>query len=416
MNSLVRKVPYKIFHLAKYYPPMPGGIETHVQSLARAQAALGAEVSVLCVNGLGRKKEQSLRTKTLQEQDNNVLVTSLGRLGSFARLDICPEILEKLRQAINDSDILIHLHTPNPTMLIAWLIAKGITGGTRQSQKSLVITHHSDIIKQQFLKYALRPIEYLVYKNASCILTASPRYIQGSKFLQAFKNKTKALPLGLDYSKYIHPTQAALSYSRSLQDTYRAPIWLIVGRLVYYKAIHVAIEALALVPGTLIVIGTGPLEKELKSQAKKLGLSKRILWHGHASADELTGAYYAATALWFPSNVRSEGFGLVQVEAMACGCPVINADIPCSGVPWVSRHEQEGLTVPINDPVALGQAAKRLLDEPNLRNRLAMAGRIRACKEFDHIIMAKRSFEIYEEALHHQAQSSSFGVNSLLRG
>jgi rhamnosyl/mannosyltransferase len=243
-----------------------------------------------------------------------------------------------------------------------------------------VITHHSDIIKQRFLKYALRPIEYLVYSHASCILTDSPRYIQGSKFLQAFKNKTKALPLGLDCSKYIQPTQAALSYSRSLQDTYRAPIWLIVGRLVYYKAIHVAIEALALVPGTLIVIGTGPLEKELKSQAKKLGLSKRILWHGHASADELTGAYYAATALWFPSNVRSEGFGLVQVEAMACGCPVINADIPCSGVPWVSRHEQEGLTVPINDPVALGQAAKRLLDEPNLRNRLAMASRLGLAK------------------------------------
>jgi rhamnosyl/mannosyltransferase len=403
MNSLVRKVPYKIFHLAKYYPPMPGGIETHVQSLARAQAILGAEVSVLCVNGLARKKYQSLRTKTLHEQDNNVSVTSLGRIGSFARLDICPEILEKLKQAINEADTLIHLHTPNPTMLIAWLIAKGIVGRTRHSQKSLVITHHSDIIKQRFLKYALRPIEYLVYRQASCILTDSPKYIQGSKFLQAFKNKTKALPLGLDCSKYIQPTQAALSYSRSLQDTYRAPIWLIVGRLVYYKAIHVAIEALALVPGTLIVIGTGPLEKELKSQAKKLGLSKRILWHGHASADELTGAYYAATALWFPSNVRSEGFGLVQVEAMACGCPVINADIPCSGVPWVSRHEQEGLTVPINDPVALGQAAKRLLDEPNLRNRLAMASRIRASQEFDHIIMAQRSFEMYEQALERSA-------------
>ncbi len=404
MNSLVRKVPYKIFHLAKYYPPMPGGIETHVQSLARAQAALGAEVSVLCVNGLVREKSQSLRTKTVYEQDNNVSVTSLGRISSFARLDICPEILEKLKQAINEADSIIHLHTPNPTMLLAWLIAKGIVGRTRHSQKSLVITHHSDIIKQRFLKYALRPIEYLVYRQASCILTDSPKYIQGSKFLQAFKNKTKALPLGLDCSNYIQPTQAALSYSRSLQDTYRAPIWLIVGRLVYYKAIHVAIEALALVPGTLIVIGTGPLEKELKSQAKKLGLSERILWHGHASADELTGAYYAATALWFPSNVRSEGFGLVQVEAMACGCPVINADIPCSGVPWVSRHEQEGLTVPINDPVALGQAAKRLLDEPSLRNRLAMASRIRASQEFDHIIMAQRSFEMYEQALERSAR------------
>jgi rhamnosyl/mannosyltransferase len=75
-----------------------------------------------------RKKYPSLRTKTVYEQDNNVSVTSLGRIGSFARLDICPEILEKLKQAINEADTLIHLHTPNPTMLIAWLIAKGIIG------------------------------------------------------------------------------------------------------------------------------------------------------------------------------------------------------------------------------------------------------------------------------------------------
>src|SRR4028119_581 len=235
MNSLVRKVPYKIFHLAKYYPPMPGGIETHVQSLARAQAALGAEVSVLCVNGLVREKSQSLRTKTVYEQDNNVSVTSLGRISSFARLDICPEILEKLKQAINEADSIIHLHTPNPTMLIAWLIAKGIVGRTRYSQKSLVITHHSDIIKQRFLKYALRPIEYLVYKQASCILTDSPEYIEGSKFLRAFKQNIKVLPLGLDCSAYFHPTKAARSYSLELQEKYRAPIWLCVGRIVYYK-------------------------------------------------------------------------------------------------------------------------------------------------------------------------------------
>jgi rhamnosyl/mannosyltransferase len=163
----------------------------------------------------------------------------------------------------------------------------------------------------------------------------------------------------------------------------------------------VAIEALALVPGTLIIIGTGPLEQELKNQAKQLGLENRIVWLGRASADELTGAYRAATALWFPSNVRSEGFGIVQLEAMVSGCPVINANIPCSGVPWVSRHEKEGLTVPINNPVALAQAAKRLLDEPDLRDRLASASRDRVCQEFDHMTMAQRSFDLYDQALQH---------------
>jgi len=302
---------------------------------------------------------------------------------------------------MDESYNVIHLHTPNPTMLIAWAIAWLIGWVTRRSQTVLVITHHSDIIKQRFLKYALRPIEYLVYKQASCILTDSAEYIEGSKFLRAFKQNIKVLPLGLDCSAYLLPTKAARSYSLELQEKYRAPIWLCVGRIVYYKALHVAIEALASVPGTLIIIGTGPLEKELKSRAKQLGLENRIVWQGRASADELIGAYYAATALWFPSNVRSEGFGIVQLEAMVSGCPVINANIPCSGVPWVSRHEKEGLTVPINNPVALAQAAKRLLDEPDLRDRLASASRDRVCQEFDHMTMAQRSFDLYDQALQH---------------
>lgn len=385
------KIPYRICHLAKYYPPVPGGIETHVQTLARAQADMGAEVSVLCVNGLNEKKSQSLRTKTINELDNNVQVTSLGRAFSFARFDICPDLPRKINELANRPNTILHLHTPNPTMLAALM--------TLRKRTPLVITHHSDIIKQRVLKYAFRPIEHFVYSQASRILTTSSEYISGSKFLRLYKNNLSYLPLGLDCSDYLHPSKAALAYTHHLKDKYDSPIWLSVGRLVYYKALHVAIEALTFVPGKLIIIGTGPLEKELKEQAKKLGVEDRIVWLGRVSADQLVGAYHAATALWFPSNARSEGFGLVQVEAMASGCPVINANIPCSGVSWVSRHGKEGLTVPMNDSMTLAWAAKRLLDEPGLRNRLAIASRDRASQEFDHMTMAKRSFEIYENAL-----------------
>ena len=99
-----------------------------------------------------------------------------------------------------------------------------------------------------------------------------------------------------------------------------------------------------------------------------------MVWTGRATDDELVGAYHAATALWFPSNARSEGFGLVQVEAMASGCPVVNAAIPHSGVPWVCRHDEAGLTVPVDDAAAFAAAARRLLDEPGLRDRLAARG------------------------------------------
>ncbi|MFK0729844.1 MAG: glycosyltransferase [Gloeotrichia echinulata GP01] len=384
---------YRIIHLSKYYPPDRGGIETHVQTLAQTQAALGAKVHVFCVNGFDKQGNLSKQTKTVNEIDGNVQVTRLGRIGSFARFDICPELQKTLCQVVKKPNTLLHLHTPNPTMLIALT--------TLNKRVPLVITHHSDVIKQKVLKYLMRPFESLIYSQSSQVLTTSSLYIEGSKFLRFYRHKLSALPLGLEFYNYFQPNQTALAFSSSLKEKYQGPIWLAVGRLVYYKALHIAIEALSWVPGTLIVVGVGPLEQELKTLAQKLGVEDRIVWLGYVNEDELIGAYHAATALWFPSNVRSEGFGLVQVEAMASGCPVINTNIPGSGVPWVSRHEQEGLTVPINDPIALAKAAKRLLNEPDLLNRLVTGSRRRS-EYFNHVTMAQQSFEFYEEVLGQQ--------------
>ena len=138
----------------------------------------------------------------------------------------------------------------------------------------------------------------------------------------------------------------------------------------------------------------------LQAEAKRLGVDDRVDFLGNLPHYlDVVPYYLAADAFWFPSNARSEAFGLVQVEAMASGCPVINTQIPHSGVPWVSRHEETGLTVAVNDPVALAAAARRLLTETGLRPRLAEAARRRAAAEFDHRIMAERSLEMYRRGL-----------------
>jgi glycosyltransferase involved in cell wall biosynthesis len=386
---------HHIYHLAKYYPPVPGGIETHVQTLARVQAALGAQVTVICINGTTKSNHCLQSTKTVEEWDGDIKVVRIGQALKMARLDVCPELPEYLEKIARDPQALVHLHTPNPTMVLSLF--------NWPARIPLIITHHSDIIKQQMLKYALRPFEYILYQRAQRILTTSAQYIQGSRFLKVFKapkNKVDVLPLGLDIRPYTQPNTAARQFATQLRQQYGdTPIWLTVGRLVYYKALHVAIEALTHGPGILYVIGSGPLEAELKELATKLGVADRVVWHGKATADELAGAYQAADALWFPSNARSEAFGLVQVEAMASGCPVINADIPCSGVTWVSRHQQEGLTIPLNDPLALAQASQRLLTEEGLRQRLAEQAKHRAMSLFEHTVMGKRSLAVYEQVL-----------------
>lgn len=377
----------RVIHLAKYYPPYRGGIETHVQTLARTQSQLGLDVYVICINCFDKLGNLSAKTQTSYEKDEQVNIIRIGRITSIARFDICLNIAQELSSLIDHPNTIVHLHTPNPTMLLAL--------ATLFQPVNLVITHHSDVIKQKVLKYLLRPFETLVYGRSHKILTTSSQYIEGSRFLHLYRDKLSYLPLSLEQSSYRYPSSDAIAFTNELKQTYSDPIWLAVGRLVYYKAIHIAIEALKYTSGTLLIIGVGSLEYELKRLAQKFGVENRVIWLGSVSQDKLIGAYYAATALWFPSNLRSEGFGMVQIEAMASGCPVINADIPCSGVPWVSRHEQEGLTVPVNDPIALAKAANRLLEEPALREKFSIASRDRA-SYFDPIALAKQSIDFYE--------------------
>src|SRR6266511_5324441 len=81
------------------------------------------------------------------------------------------------------------------------------------------------------------------------------------------------------------------------------------------------------------------------------------------------------------------------------GCPVINTAIPHSGVPGVSRHEETGLTVPVDDPAAFAAAARRLLEEPGLRDRLSAGARARAIAEFRREAMGRRSMVLYSDTL-----------------
>ncbi len=384
----------RIVHLGKYYPPSPGGIEAHTQTLARAQADLGADVRVVVVNhaandGRDTTFERFTKTDDAKETDGKVRIVRIGRWANVAKLDIVPNLGDALRRLLQNPPDVWHLHTPNITMMLAVLAHRRI--------RPLVITHHSDIVRQRFLRYAVRPLESTLYSRAASILSTSPRYSEGSELLRRHADRVTPLPLGIDLSPYLEPSDAALAHATALRQKHGQPLWLAVGRLIYYKGLHIALEALKSVPGKLTVIGTGPLEAALKAQAAAFGVADRVVWCGHATSAELVGAYHAATALWFPSIARSEGFGLVQVEAMASGCPVINTSIPNSGVAWVCRHGQEGLTVPVNDPAAFAAAANRLLAEPHLRERLAAGGRLRADSEFDHRVMAERSLAIYQE-------------------
>jgi rhamnosyl/mannosyltransferase len=390
----------RICHLGKFYPPACGGIETHLRTLARAQAALGAHVQVICVNHLDKAGrdvtwQTFAHTNRSENRDGRVSIVRLSRRASWSRFDICPALPSLLRRLPSSEDLL-HIHVPNPTMILALAMVR--------PRVPWVISYHSDVVKQTFLARMVRPFENVVFARAGAVLVSSPTYREGSTYLQKHDDKLAVIPFGIDLQAFFEPSAAALSASQRFRKHHGQPLWLAVGRLVYYKGLDLALQALTRVPGKLVIVGDGPLRGDLVDLAHRLGVADRVSWLGRLDDAELIGAYHAATALWFPSNARSEAFGFVQIEAMACGCPVINTAIPGSGVAWVSRHEETGLTIPVNDAAALAGASERLLREPGLRDRLSRQARARAAAEFGDELMARRTLSIYERVLNH-AQS-----------
>lgn len=368
----------RVCHVGKYYPPAAGGMEAHVRTLARAQADLGAHVRVLCVNHRSGPM--------IQEQDGAVEVVRFRRLATVAKLDLCLGLVSTLTGI--EADIL-HVHVPNPTMILALLLAGPLP--------PIVVTYHSDHVRQRIRRLLFRPIERRFYRRVRALLATSPAYPAGSEFLQDYLDRLQVLPHGIDLEPFLEPSAADQKLAADLRRRYPGPLWLTCGRLTYYKGLIHALRALTRLPGTLLIVGDGPERGLLENEKRRLALDQRVVFAG--SVPSVVPYFLAAFALWFPSNARSEAFGLVQLEAMAAGRPVINTDIPHSGVTWVSRHEETGLTVPMNDADALARAANRLRADPELYDRLSWAARERACSEFDHRIMGERSLQIYQQVL-----------------
>jgi len=366
-----------ICHLGKFYHPHAGGIESHVRTLAQAQAACGYQVSVACISHASELPPST--------SDGPVDVRRFRPRFSIAKFDWLPGVSRYLDRSGFD---ILHLHLPNPAMTIPVL--------SMQRQIPLCITYHSDVIGMSLRKWLFEPLNQRLLKRAQVIAATNPRMAAASPVLSQHRERVCSIPLGIPLSRFLHPSLTMRQRAATFQHEVTGPIWLMCGRLVSYKGHEIALRALVSTQGTLVIIGDGALRESLTALARELQISERVKFLGHVASDEEVQAWYlAATALWMPSILPSEAFGLVQVEAMASGCPVINTDIPGSGVSWVSQHDLTGLTVPVGDSAALAAAASLLVEKVDLRERYAHAARQRAISMFDHNVMANRWAAVY---------------------
>lgn len=260
------------------------------------------------------------------------------------------------RKIRNEYDI-IHIHLPNPLATLAPLIFP--------TRAKLVLHWHSDIVKQKMLKTFYRPFQTLLLKRAARIIVTSRNYFEASKDLQSYKDKITVIPIGIDTEHLVFEQNDVTAIRKRYPGK---KIVLSIGRLTYYKGFGYLIDAALSLPNDTVVLigGCGELHDELQARIVQNGLTGRVELIGRIPQRQI-GAYYAAADLFcLPSIIRTEAFGVVLLEAMAMGLPIVACDIPGSGVNWVNSHRETGLNVPVCDSSTLAEAIVHLSD-PSVR-------------------------------------------------
>ncbi len=354
----------RILHIGKYYAPERGGIERYLQALAEWSVVQGDTVGVLVHQRAGHWR----RT---QDIIKGVDVRRAGCVAAPLYTPLSPGFPSELARALRDiRPDLLHLHFPNPSCFAA-LASPAARRLPWVVHWQAEVAPNSPNWRLRAAYRAYRPFEQAVLARARAIVATSQAYVDASIPLGPWRAKTVVIPLGIEDAEPAKPMPGLWPAQTGMR-------LLAVGRLSHYKGFDVLIDALAQVEGaSLLLIGRGECERALHALARVRGLDQRIAFAGELDDTALAAAYAAADAFVLPSLDRSESFGLVLLEAMRAGLPVVASAIPGSAVGTVVVDNETGLLVPPGDAQALAQAIVRLREDADLRKRFGAAGRAR---------------------------------------
>ena len=173
-----------------------------------------------------------------------------------------------------------------------------------------------------------------------------------------------------------------------------------IGRLTYYKGHDVLIRAAAnLENSRVLIVGTGEHRERLTALIQSAGLGERVRLPGFQPEADLNALLASCDVLCLPSLERTEAFGLVLLEAMRFGKPVVVSDIPGSGAGWVTRQAGHGLLVPPGDAAALAAALCVLQHDPDRRQTLGRAGAAALREQFGIEPVAAAVAALYRRVL-----------------
>jgi rhamnosyl/mannosyltransferase len=357
-----------------------GGVERYVFELSRALEGEASFVNIVARRG--PRPDVPLAGETVYARP----------IASPGDTPICPSMpWHALRRHWRQPFDIVHLQFPADPM--AHLAYELLPRSVRR-----VIGWHSDIVRQQTLLALYRPFLNHSLRRADAIIAATPEHISSSAQLAPVRDTARfhVVPFGFDLSRFKERPALADQIRRRYDGNF---FLFALGRHVYYKGFEFLIRALAAVPQARLALGgQGPLTGELQRIAREMGVGGRLDFVGRIPDRDLPAWYHACDVFCLPSVEPAEAFGIVQVEAMACGKPVLCCQLR-NGVNWVNRDGETGLAVPPADPAALAGALERLRGDGALRARLGEEGHRRAYSVFSAEAMAKATLSVYREVL-----------------
>ena len=366
----------RILHYYKTsYPDTYGGVEQMIHQLCRAGNARGISHHVLSLGALtGRPHTIEGYTRQVVRRDFSIASTDVSRasLGYF-------------RAEVAKADI-VHFHFPWPFADLAHLL----NGGNRPS----LVTYHSDIVRQRKLLSLYRPLKHRFLGSVDRIVATSPNYLATSDVLARYRLKTDVIPIGLDPTTYPVPSAAKLAeWRRRVGDRF----FLFVGVLRYYKGLHILLEALRNIDLPVVIVGSGPIESELRRLASEYRL-RNTRFLGILPEVDKAALLTLCNAVVFPSHLRSEAFGISLLEGAMFGKPMISSEIG-TGTTYINEAGITGLVVPPSDPTALQQAMQLLWQQPDVARDMGLRAEARFSELFTANTMADSYARVYREIL-----------------
>ncbi len=373
---------YKIFR-----PDIEGGIPAVISQLARLRES-GVEVSVLTVRAKGSTRRFDL---------DGTAVSAMRSFGEISSMPISPVFPLALKQAALTCDVLA-LHAPFPLNDLG--MALGVPDDT-----AVVVHWHAEILGRKAVMPLVAPLVRRTLARADRIVVSDQSIIDGSPFLGPHAGKCAIVPYGIEPGEWSDPNDSTLKQADALRVKHPRLV-ISMGRLVPYKGFPVLLKALQQIDGEVVIVGHGSEYQHLKQLAAEFGVADRLILTGFLPRDAMKAWLHAAKAFVLPSVTTAEAFGIVQIEAMAAGLPVVNTSLP-TAVPTIARDGLEGFTVPPNEAGPLADAVNRLLKNPQLAINLGSAGRERVTAEYSEAVFLDRIHKVYVSALESRRRAAA---------